>query len=140
MYFRTGSSSESLPSRASSRTAAAVNCLDTDPASKMLSGWGGAGGAQHTLGGGELLAHRSSFENAVGLVADVVLEVGHAVGTFEHRATADSDADRASRRRGPPARADRVDPRPAPLPPPPPPAAPPRRAPPPLPPASGRAA
>ena len=38
MYLRTGSSSESLPSRASSSTAAAVNCLETEPASKIVSG------------------------------------------------------------------------------------------------------
>ena len=38
MYFRTGSSSDSLPSRASSSTAAAVNCFETDPASKIVSG------------------------------------------------------------------------------------------------------
>src|SRR5881628_2858581 len=38
MYFLTGSSSDSLPSLASSSTAAAVNCLDTEPASKIVSG------------------------------------------------------------------------------------------------------
>ena len=38
MYLRTGSSIDSLPSRASSSTAAAVNCFDTDPASKIVSG------------------------------------------------------------------------------------------------------
>src|SRR6266850_478111 len=38
MYFLTGSSSDSFPSRASSSTAAAVNCFDTDPASKIVSG------------------------------------------------------------------------------------------------------
>ncbi len=37
--FLIGSSRESLPSRASNRTAAAVNCLDTEPASKIVSGW-----------------------------------------------------------------------------------------------------
>src|SRR6476659_8498389 len=37
MYLRTGSSSESLPSLASNKTEAAVNCFDTDPASKMVS-------------------------------------------------------------------------------------------------------
>src|SRR5688572_30295827 len=38
MCFRTGSSSESLPSSASSTTAAAVNCFETDPASKIVVG------------------------------------------------------------------------------------------------------
>jgi hypothetical protein len=38
MYFRTGSSIDSWPSAASSNTAIAVNCFDTDPASKIVSG------------------------------------------------------------------------------------------------------
>src|SRR5688572_7928427 len=37
MYLRTLSSSDSLPSRASSCTAAAVNCFETDPTSKIVS-------------------------------------------------------------------------------------------------------
>src|SRR6516165_6043356 len=36
-YLRTGSSRDSLPSRARARTAAAVNCFETDPASKIVS-------------------------------------------------------------------------------------------------------
>src|SRR5207247_1544062 len=38
MYFLAGSSSESFPSRASRSTEAAVNCFDTEPASKIVSG------------------------------------------------------------------------------------------------------
>src|SRR5688500_15218615 len=37
-YFRMGSSSDSFPSIASKTTAAAVNCLETEPASKIVAG------------------------------------------------------------------------------------------------------
>ena len=37
-YFRTSSSSDSLPSSASSRTDAAVNCLETEPMSNTVAG------------------------------------------------------------------------------------------------------
>jgi len=42
-YSRTGSSSESLPSSARRTIAAAVNCLETEPASKIVSGVMAAG-------------------------------------------------------------------------------------------------
>ena len=76
-----GSSSESFPSRASSRTAAAVNCFDTDPASKIVSG-----------------LHRN-----------VVLEVRHPVRLLQHGLVVLADTDRAPRRRRVPFRQNRID-------------------------------
>ena len=80
MYFRIGSSSDSLPSRASSRTAAAVNCFDTEPASKIVSA-----------------------------VRHAAFEIGHAESLLEHAVPVELDADRASRRGDGPLREQRVD-------------------------------
>ena len=80
-YLRTGSSSESLPSRASSSTAAAVNCLETEPASKIVSG----------------------------VFGDAVLEVRHAVGLLEHDAAVLRHADGATGRLCVPRRELRID-------------------------------
>ena len=63
------SSSESLPSSASSAIAAAVNCFETEPMSKTDDG----------------------------VIGDAVLEVRHAVAAREHELAVLDDADRAAR-------------------------------------------
>ena len=57
---------------------------------------------------GELLRHRSRLEDRVGRVANIVFQIGHAVGLEQHRPPANRDADRASRRGRCPLREDLV--------------------------------